>query len=259
MRSSKASSTSPVTWRKTGIILFWLLVWQAGAYLIHNDIILVGPLEAAKALFGLLPDSDFWLSIAYSFGKISLGFLGGFSAGILLGSGAYRYPLIREFLEPVMTLMKSIPVASFVILALIWAGSDKLAVLIAFLVVLPMIYVNTLAGLTSTDPKLLEMAAVFRIPAWKKIRFIYLPALIPYLISGCRIALGMSWKSGVAAEVIGLPTHSIGEHLYMSKIYLETASLFAWTFVIIVVSALFEKLFLLCLSSLQRRSPADAP
>lgn len=241
--------------RKAAIIFFWLLVWQAGAWLIHNHIVLVGPIETAKALLQLLPTKEFWQSIAHSFGKISLGFMGGFLLGILLGSGAYRYPLLREVLEPVMSLMKTIPVASFVILALIWAGSQKLAVLIAFLVVLPMIYVNTLSGLNSTDPKLLEMASVFRISSWKRIRFIYLPALIPYLISGCRIALGMSWKSGVAAEVIGLPTHSIGEHLYISKIYLETSGLFAWTFVIIVVSAVFEKFFLLCLSGLQRPQP----
>lgn len=242
-------------WRKAAIILFWLLIWELFAWLIDNSIILVGPMESTRALIRLLPSWGFWSSILHSLVKISLGFLGGFLAGILLGSISYGYPLLRELLEPVMTLLKSIPVASFVILALIWAGSDKLAVLIAFLVVLPMIYVNTLAGLNSTDPKLLEMAAVFQMPPWRKARFIYLPALIPYLISGCRIALGMSWKSGVAAEVIGLPTHSIGEQLYMSKIYLETANLFAWTFVIIVISAVFEKAFLLCLSSLQPGQP----
>ncbi len=254
--NTQSSRRTQNTWRKGAIILFWLLIWQIAAWLIDNNIILVGPIESIRALVQMLPLSSFWLSIIHSLFKITLGFLGGFFTGILLGSMAYLFPLLREFLEPVMTLMKSIPVASFVILALIWAGSDKLAVLIAFLVVLPMIYVNTLAGLNSTDPKLLEMAAVFQITPWKRIRFIYIPALIPYLISGCRIALGMSWKSGVAAEVIGLPTHSIGENLYMSKIYLETANLFAWTFVIIVVSALFEKLFFLCLSVLQRRNPS---
>ena len=88
------------------------------------------------------------------------------------------------------------------------------------------------------------MAVVFRMPVWRKIRFIYLPALVPYLVSGCRIALGMSWKSGAAAEVIGLPEHSIGEHLYMAKIYLETADLFAWTLVIVLVSLAFERAFL---------------
>lgn len=227
--------------RKLLVIMFWILVWQLGALAVDNHIILVGPWDTILALGRLIPDGDFWRSIAYSFGKITLGFLSAFGAGVVLGSCGYRLEVVRELLEPVMVLLKSIPVASFVILALIWAGSENLSVLISFIVVLPMIYVNTLAGLRSTDGKLLEMAKVFRMPVVRKIRYIYVPALVPYLKSGCRIALGMSWKSGVAAEVIGVPDHSIGEKLYMAKIYLDTCDVLAWTLVIIGVSVLFER------------------
>ena len=237
-------------WKKLSIILLWLGIWQITATFIHNPIMLVGPIEALQTLWGLLPSGDFWISIYQSFLRISIGFLTAFMIGLLLGSLAYHIPFVKELLEPPMLFFKSVPVASFVILALIWAGSRNLSVVIAFLVVLPVIYVNTLAGLQSTDPKLLEMAVVFRMPVWRKIRFIYLPALVPYLVSGCRIALGMSWKSGAAAEVIGLPEHSIGEHLYMAKIYLETADLFAWTLVIILVSAVFEQMVLFLISRL---------
>ena len=227
--------------RKLLIIGFWLLVWQLGAFAVDNPIILVGPWETVLALGRLIPDRDFWRSIAYSFGRIAVGFGAAFGAGIILGSCGYALAFVRDLLEPVMTLLKSIPVASFVILALIWAGSGNLSVLIAFIVVLPMIYVNTLAGLGSTDRKLLEMAEVFRMPMGRKIRYIYVPALLPYLKSGCRIALGMCWKSGVAAEVIGVPDHSIGEKLYMAKIYLDTGDVLAWTLVIILVSIVFER------------------
>lgn len=245
-----ASTISMSKFRKPLIVCLWLAFWQIAAVLVHNSIMLTGPLEALQALWALLPSADFWRSIAGSFGRISAGFLMAFAAGLLLGSLACAFPLLEEFLEPFMLFLKSVPVASFVILALIWAGSRNLSVVISFLVVLPVIYVNTIAGLKSTDRKLLEMAEVFRMPVWRRIRFIYLPALVPYLISGCRVALGMSWKSGAAAEVIGLPEHSIGEHLYMAKIYLETADLFAWTFVIILISAGFERLVLHLLSRL---------
>ncbi len=240
--------------RKTAVILFWLVLWQAGSVLIDNSIIFVGPLDMVMALLVQLPSLGFWKTNAFYFGKISLGFLSAFFLGILLGSGGYRFPLLRELLEPVILLMKSIPVASFVILALIWIGSKQLSVFISFLVVFPFIYVNTIAGLKSTDKKLLEMAQVFRVSTWRRIRFIYVPALLPYLISGCKVALGMSWKSGIAAEVIGVPSSSIGEKLYMAKIYLSTADLFAWTFVIIVISALFEQLFLYLLKKAAGRS-----
>lgn len=239
--------------RTCAIILFWLILWQAGAWIINNNILLVGPFEVIRALAALLRESGFWLSVSTSFAKISIGFLGAFLLGILLGWLAFQVPFLQEFLAPVMTFLKSVPVASFVILALIWAGSRNLSVLIAFLVVVPIIYVNTIAGLESTDPKLLEMARVFSITGWRKIRFLYWPALLPYLTSACRTALGMSWKSGVAAEVIGVPDNTIGEGLYMSKIYLDTAGLFAWTLVIILASGLFEQLFLLLLSQTGKR------
>lgn len=226
------------------IILFWIAVWQTAAIVIQNDIVFAGPADVVRSLSHLLPSKDFWLSISQSFGKITIGFASAFAAGIFLGSLAFRFSLLRELLEPLMLLAKSIPVASFVILALIWIGSKNLSVFISFMVVFPILYINTIAGLENADPKLKEMAQVFSVSLPRRIRFIYLPALMPYLISSCKIALGMSWKSGIAAEVIGVPTHTIGENLYMAKIYLATPDVFAWTIVIIFVSALFEKIFL---------------
>ncbi len=233
-----------VSMRRIMIILFWLAVWQLAGLVIRNDIIFASPADVARSFAALLPDPGFWISIGWSFGKILAGFFLAFLSGVLLGSLAFRFQLLKELLEPVMTLAKSIPVASFVILALIWIGSANLSVFISFLVVLPMIYVNTIAGLESTDEKLVEMARVFSLSLPRRIRFLYVPALTPYLVSSCRIALGMSWKSGIAAEVIGVPAHTIGERLYMAKIYLATSDVFAWTIVIILISSLFERLFL---------------
>ncbi len=230
--------------RRIAIILVWIALWQLAAGAIHNKIIFVGPLEVAAALYARIGALDFWGSILYSFVRIALGFLGAFLAGILLAGVSGRFFLLREFLEPLVGLLQSVPVASFVILALIWIGSANLSILITFLVVFPVIYRNVLEGLGQVDPKMLEMARVFGMRPWKKLLYLYRPALFPYLLAGCKISLGMAWKSGVAAEVIGVPAHSIGEKLYMAKIYLSTADLFAWTLVIILVSRLFEWLFL---------------
>ena len=218
--------------RRILIILFWIILWQFAASLIRNHIFLVGPVDTLRALCeqALLP--AFWSAILFSFGRICLGFFLAFFLGLFTGSLAYRFPIVSEFLEPPVQLMKTVPIASFVILALIWTGSRNLSVFISFLVVYPMIHVNTKAGLLSTNPELLEMASVFHIPLIRRVWYL------------CRTALGMGFKSGIAAEVIGVPGGSIGEGLYLAKIYLSTAELFAWTFMIIVVSTLFEKLFL---------------
>lgn len=234
--------------KRAGMILFWLLLWQGASSALQNSIILVGPLEVTQSLFAQALTMEFWNTIAFTFGKISLGFLLAFLSGIIAGGAACRFPLLEDFLEPPVSFLKSVPVASFIILALIWIGSENLSLFIAFLVVFPMIYLHTMAGFRSADKQLLEMAEVFKIPPIKKLFYIYRPALLPHLISGCRVALGMSFKSGIAAEVIGVPDHSIGEKLYMAKIYLSTADLFAWTLVILVLSAVFEVLFLRVLS-----------
>lgn len=163
---------------------------------------------------------------------------------------------MEEILSPVMTLMKAVPMASFAVLLLIWWGSSFLAVAVCFMVVLPNLYLNILEGLKSTDVRMLEMARVFRLPLRNRFFYIYRPALKPFLYSGLKLSLGMCWKSGVAAEVIGTPDFSIGERLYLSKVYLDTAGIFAWTAVVILMSVLFEKAVMWLLERFLRWEPA---
>lgn len=227
--------------KKMAVILFWLIVWQTAAVCIDNRILLVGPAEALNALVKHVIQPDFMVIMFHSFARIGLGFFLALFAGLILGMVSYRFPMAQELLSPVIQTLKSIPVASFVVLLLIWFGSQRLSFFISFLIVFPNVYVNMIAGLKSADVKLLEMAKVFGIGRIKRFFYIYRPAFMPYLESCLKISLGMSWKSGVAAEVIGLPEHSLGERLYLSKIYLDTAGLFAWTFTIIFISFFFEK------------------
>ena len=243
--------------RQLLILLIWLLLWQLLAELIHNRILFVGPAEAFAALFLQLPTVEFWRTVLHSSFRICSGYLLAFLLGVLFGILAYKKWYAEEFLEPAVALLQSIPVASFVILALIWIGSKNLAVLISFVIVFPVIYRNTLQGMKAADEQLLEMADVFGMSAWSRLWYVYRPALLPYLLAGSRIACGMAWKSGVAAEVIGVPELSIGEKLYMAKIYLSTAELFAWTFVVIVVSRLLERAFLWLLGQLSAKRMGD--
>ncbi len=184
------------------------------------------------------------MSILFSFIKIIGGFLAGIAAGTLLAGLARAFRWVGDLLEPFAQTIKAIPVASFIILVLIWIPSRNLSIVITFLMVFPVIYTNIRAGLESMDDQLLEMAQVFGLPTMTRIRYIYVSQVLPYFRSGCSLALGLCWKAGVAAEVIGIPDRSIGEKLYNAKIYLNTPELFAWTLVIIVISVVFEKVFL---------------
>ena len=173
--------------------------------------------------------------------RIGTGFLAGSLGGVALAAGSFRFPLLEEMLAPVIRFLKAVPVASFVVLLLIWWGSSFLALAVCFLVVLPQLYISVLEGLKSVDQKMLEMAKIFRIPFGTRFFYIYRPAMKPFLYAGLKISLGLCWKSGVAAEVMGISAASLGEGLYLSRIYLNTAGVFAWTVVILLLSMIFER------------------
>lgn len=223
-------------------VAFWLIIWQAAAWWVNEPIFLVSPAAAVTRLFELMGTAAFWQAALFTVGRIVLGFLIGCALGIGLGAAAYRLRWVRQLLAPLTATVMAIPVASFVILALLWVSSKNLSVLISALIGFPIIYSNTLAGLDATDPKLIEMARVFRVPFGRQLVGIYLYQVLPFLSSSMSVAMGLCWKSGVAAEVIGIPDGSIGESLYQAKIYLETADLFAWTIWVVTLSVLFVKL-----------------
>ena len=224
------------------IALFWLAVWQGLAALVHNRIFLAGPAETLSALVRLLPTLSFWRTVGYSCARVLTGFVLAGLAGLGLAALGHRLPVVGELLSPILRLMRAVPVASFVILALLWAGSRRLTAVVVFLIVLPVIYAGARAGLSQADPAMLEVARVFRVGPGRRLWHIYRPALLPHLASALGVAVGLAWKSGVAAEVIGVCSDSIGERLYMSKLYLETDQLFAWTAVIVALRWLSEKL-----------------
>ena len=229
---------------KIGAVLFWLLLWLLASLLIGEELFLPSPIKVLKTLFSLVFESSFWASIFFSLKRVAIGFLLSLLIAICLAILSYRYKWFEFLIEPMIKTIKATPVASIVILILVWISSRNLSVIVAMLIVLPVIYTNVLEGLHATDKNLLEMAKMYKIKPMKKAMHIYLPSLAPYYLSGLKIALGLSWKSAIAAEVIGLPDGSIGDRLYEAKVYFSTPDLFAWTLVIIVLAVVFERVCL---------------
>ena len=238
-------------------IAFWLIVWQIAAAWLKQEILLPSPVSTFVRLFELVQELSFWQAILFSFVRIIGGFLLACICGVLFAMLSARFSLFEQLISPLITTIKAVPVASFIILTLIWISSKNLSVFIAFLIVLPVIYTSTLEGILHTDHKLLEMAHIFKIPFSRRLRFIYTPEVLPFFRAACSVSLGLCWKAGTAAEVIGIPSGSIGEKLYQAKIFFDTSDLFAWTFVIIFVSIAFEKLFLKLLDYLIGRLERD--
>ncbi|MBR3461492.1 MAG: ABC transporter permease subunit [Clostridiales bacterium] len=228
--------------RTTLIVLIWLVIWQVLALAVNNSILLSGPVETVEALitFGATP--SFYLSVGITTGKILLGFFLGGLLGSVLALLSYRINIVKEFLSPFVSVIKSIPVVSFIIIALIWAGSSNVTIIVSAVISFPIFYKNLLEGLLVTDPKMLELAKVYQMKTSKKIRYIYLPSLTPHIKSAISLAIGMAFRGGITAEVVGQPLKSIGNGLYRAKINLATSEMLAWTLVAVLSAFLVEKL-----------------
>ena len=234
-------------------VFFWLAIWQFAAMKIGKEVLLASPVSTIKALISLCGQSAFWSAIIFSLTRIMLGFALALVAGVLLAGLSAVYDAVRYIFAPLFNVIKAVPVASFIILALLWVRGGNLSICISFLMVLPIIYNNMLAGFTRVDKSLLEMAAVFRLSNMKKIKYIYIPQVLPYFTAACTTSLGLCWKSGIAAEVIGMPAGSMGNRLYETKLYMDTPEMFAWTVVIVIISFVVEKGFLWLLDKITAR------
>lgn len=234
-------------------VIGWILIWQFAAAYVKQEMLIASPVSVFIKLFELSLSPGFWQSIFFSLSRVLKGFLFAFFGGIISGALAYRFSAVKAFLNPAMAVIKASPVASYTIICLLFMPSRNLSIFISFTMALPIIYTNVLQGLISTDKKLLEMARVFNISPLKKAVYIYSSELMPFVLSASSLSLGLCWKSGIAAEVIGLPLGSIGEKLYQAKIFVDTKELFAWTIVIIAMSFLFEKVFIGMLKKLMEK------
>ncbi len=222
-------------------ILLWIALWTIAAKIIDRELFLPGPLLVLSSLRQLSASRIFWLSVLNSMKNILSGFFLALLSGLILSVVSYRLRIVGAFISLPLRIIRTVPVASFIILALLWVSSNRLSMLISFLMVVPIVYENILEGLLSIDSSMLEVLYIARTPALRKIKLVYIPSLLPYLSSALSTGIGLAWKSGIAAEVIGISRNSIGNHLNQAKIYLQTPELFAWTITVIIISLIFEE------------------
>ena len=188
-------------------VFVWLLVWQIGAMALDQQILLVSPIQVLARLGELALQAEFWKAVGFSMLRITGGFLFGAAVGTVLAAFSARLRLVEELLAPLLLAIKSIPVASFIILSLILFSSRNLSILISFLMVLPVLYSGVLGGIRAMDSQMLEMAQLFRIPTLRRIRYVYLPQVLPapplWAYAGSRESLPRSSVCPQAPSVSG--------------------------------------------------------
>ena len=222
------------------ILLFWLGVWELVALAVGQELFMPTPFSVISCAIRLAVTPLFWRTIAISILRIVLGTLIAIVLGVILAIITSRIKFLHDLFYPMLTMIKAVPVASFITLALIWMGSEKLPVFICSLMVFPIIWAAVSDGISAIDKKHNELAQAFNFSIKKRLGLIYLPTVAPYFFSSCKTSVGLAWKAGVAAEVLAVSPNSIGKQLFNARTYYEIPELFAWTITVIILSIVIE-------------------
>ena len=236
-------------------IAVYLVIWQLLSMLVGSSLLLPSPIEMLRAMLRILGTSDGWRSIGTTVLRIVAGFLTGCCIGILLAMLTAHSKAALWLLGPLRTIIKTTPITSFALILLISVVSGLVPVAVAAIVVVPMIWRTTEESILTLDEKLKEMSRIFLTP-WKRLRYVTLPQILPQFFATASTAFGFAWKAVVTAEILALPRFGIGNNMYLDKLYLDYADLFAWTVLVILLSVLLESVFRALLKSAQKRRDA---
>lgn len=225
------------------IVSFWLFIWQIIANSVNSDLILPTPINIIKYTIELIKDTNFINRVIFSFININIGVILSAILSVIASILSYKFNIIKLFLNPIISVVRAVPLATIIILFLVWSNSKKLSIIVSVFMAFPILYTNMLKGFYEIDENIKEMAHIFKISTLRKIIYIYFFQLFPYFESAYINALGIGWKAGIAAELIAVPANSIGESLYNSKIYLHTIELFSWAIIIVFLGFVNENIF----------------
>ncbi len=200
----------------------------------------------------------FWRVMITSAVRVTIGIILSYLGGFLLAILCHKVKFLHDMVRPVISVVKTTPVSSFILIALVFFDRDLIPGAIAALMVLPVVFSNTIEGLGSPNPDMLETARAYRLSFWERVKCIWIPTLRPFLISAAGACAGLAIKAGIAAEVLICPEVSVGKYMYLSKQNMEYVELFAWTVAIIIFSYLLDFAFRLALQHVKRKTRKEA-
>lgn len=245
-------------------VAFWLFVWYLVSARVGIDLIFPSPQAVVRELWLLVTNqsdsltryiqhNNFWLITCTSLLRVLWGVLISVIIGTALAYLTSCSRLLNTLISPLLSAVKSTPVASFILVAMLWFEKMTLPVFITALIVIPIVWANVSEGIRAVDGQLLQVAKVYGFSHGKILLRLYVPTIAPYFFAACRSSLGMAWKASVAAEILAVPEQAIGSEMYYAKALMQPETLFAWTLIVIVLSLIIERLLVFLLQRLGQK------
>ncbi len=223
-------------------VIFWLCVWELAAKAVKLNFVFPAFHETVVALFRLAKTSAYWLAVLASLGRILLGLVFGVLAGTFLGAVCAKSKTAEILISPLITVIKSTPVASFILLLWVIIGRSTVPGAISALMVTPILYQTVYSSILSLDPKKSEVLHIYKVPILTKFRIFIFPSIFKDAVPALISASGFAWKAGIAAEIIAYTKNSIGGAICDAKAFFEGPAMYAWTLTVILLSLLIELL-----------------
>jgi len=234
-------SFSKNNWFSIAGAFLMILIWELIALALGSRNILPDPWLTLKTLIGLFSESSFYLSLGITLLRGLLGFFIALLFSLLIGIPSGLNKKVESFFSPFIVTIRSTPVISIILLAIIWLNVDHVPVFIGFLTMFPILTTSLSSGIKEVDRGLLTMARIYRVKTWRIFTNVYLPTLFPFLFSGLLTAVGFGWRAVIIGEVLSQPRFGIGSMMQNAQSYLLVAELISWTLVAVLIGFLFEK------------------
>ncbi len=231
-------SASMYIWLTVGLCLLLLCWWLMSLF--FDEIIISSPARTMSSLLGMMVTGSFWKSVGITFQRFAMGLFLGSLTGFVFGLAAGLNKTIRWLLEPFRWILMTVPPAVLVVVSMIWFGMGSVqTIFVTSLLILPIIYVNTVAGIDAVDQHLVEMAGIYRAPATMLIRDLYMPGVGGHVLAGLSLAAGMGIRIVVLSELLGAYS-GIGYEFALARTNLDTPVLFAWVIVCLILGGGLE-------------------
>lgn len=223
-------------------VVVMLAIWQSAAFYFGSALIVPQPKDTFLTVFKLIGDLDFIQVVGATVLRGLFGFFISAVLGLFIGVLSGLRPNFNTFISPFLVTIRSVPVISLILLALIWFNPNVVPIFIAMLTMFPFICTNVADGIKSVDPNLIQMANFYRVDKRKILRCVYIPAIMPFIISGASSAMGIGWRAIIIGEVLSQPKYGIGTKMQTAQTYLNVEAVIAWTLIAIIISFAFEKI-----------------
>lgn len=230
---------------KIGKTIFALIVilsiWEITALIVNDSFFMPDVIETFKSLVNILTSGTFFKVISIAFYRVFSGLVIGIIAGVVLATLCYKFDILNTILSPIISIMKSTPVACIIVLLWIRLNYTEIAIFVVVLMVLPIVWQNVFDGFKAINSSLIEVTRVFEFTNIQKLKVLIIPSILSYLLPAIITSVGLAWKAEIAAEI--MTNSNIGKLIYNFKtVSYDTASIFAWTVIIVVFSIAFESI-----------------